>query len=64
MKSVKVKAAMNEFAEAMSKVYFAAEGLRDCTEDGHEKQVFNDTRNALHELRHRANKLAHKWETE
>lgn len=60
-KTKEVVNAMAEFSDRMNQLYLDAEGLRDCTEDPTEKQVFNDTRNALYELRFQAKNLARKW---
>jgi hypothetical protein len=62
--STKVIKAMEEFSDMMFKLYEDAGGLRDCTDNHEEKQIFNDTRNALYELKYKARKLYHKWESE
>lgn len=63
-KSKEVVQEMDKFQQMMFNLYEAAEGLRDCTEDGSEKEVFNKTRNALYELKYEARRLYHKWEAE
>lgn len=61
MKSPKVVQAMQEFTDRMFQLYQDAEGLRDCTEDANEKEVFNETRNALYDLKFKAKRLSQKW---
>jgi hypothetical protein len=63
-KSPKVIQAMEEFTDRMFQLYQDAEGLRDCTESGGEKAVFNNTRNSLHDLRFEAKKVLNKWKSE
>jgi hypothetical protein len=63
-KSEKVVTAMREFSDLMWKLYHDAEGLRDCTEYGDEKKVFNETRQALYDLKYKAKRLADKWENQ
>lgn len=64
MKSKKVLECMEKFVEDMHQLYIDAGGLRDCTENHHEKDVFNQTRNALYELRYKAKQVLMDWKKE
>jgi hypothetical protein len=55
--------AMDRFRQMLDDVYELAGGLRDCTELAKEKDVFNQTRGALYELRGKARKLFYEWES-
>ena len=64
MKDKRVLERMEKFSEMMFALYSEAEVLRDCTESGVEKEIFNKTRTALYELKYEARKLNHKWSEE
>jgi len=52
---------MERFSDMMFELYELAEGLRDSTADGKEKEIFNKTRGALYDLRYEARDLYYKW---
>lgn len=52
---------MKTFYEKMFELYEEAEYLRDCTGDADEKEVFNETRASLYELKFKARKVYYKW---
>ena len=54
---------MRQFAELIFKVYDEAEILRDYA-GGEEKEVFNNVRRALYDLKYDALNLSNKWENE
>lgn len=51
---------MKKFYEKMFDLYEEAEYLRDCA-TGEEKEVFNETRGALYELKFKARKIYFAW---
>lgn len=54
---------MKDFADRMDELYNMAEGLRDCA-GGHDKEIFNDTRRALYNLRDKAREQYYNWRPE
>lgn len=54
---------MKDFADRMEELYNMAEGLRDCA-DGKDKEIFNQTRGALYNLRDKAREQYYHWRPE
>lgn len=54
---------MKDFSDRMNELYNIAEGLRDCA-SGQDKEVFNQTRGALYNLRDKAREQYYNWRPE
>lgn len=54
---------MKDFADRMDELYNMAEGLRDMAGD-EDKEIFNQTRRALYNLRDKAREQYYDWKPE